>query len=105
MPWKCPDCQTWLAPDVKEHRCGDGPAAAPVAWPLNPQPFSPSFYMAPPWTHCPGCHIWFVGYHACWTYTPWTQPIGTTTTGGYIISSTPTLAGNSVGGSKTYFVT
>jgi hypothetical protein len=20
-PWKCPDCQRWIAPDVEEHDC------------------------------------------------------------------------------------
>ena len=23
-PWKCPECGTWNAPDVKEHRCDPG---------------------------------------------------------------------------------
>ena len=103
--WKCPDFDAWVSPEVKEHRCDGGQAAAPVPVPWQPSPLSPGFYMSPPWTQCPGCHCWYVGHHACWTYMPWTQPIVTTTTGGYVISSTPTLAGNSVGGLTTYFVT
>jgi len=29
-PWKCPDCQDWLAPSVTSHHC-ERPAAQPKA--------------------------------------------------------------------------
>lgn len=39
-PWKCPDCLTWIAPHVAEHRCE--PPSAGVAAPLTVTPCGPS---------------------------------------------------------------
>jgi hypothetical protein len=99
MPWKCPDCSTWIAPEVKEHRCGDdGHHAAPCPWPhYPPAPFAPGFFMQPPWVRCAGCGVWFVGHHACWTYMPWA--------GGMIVSGTTTVTSGGIASSSTYFVT
>ena len=37
-PWKCPDCGTWLAPRVTEHRCDppQGGTAATRIFPPGP---------------------------------------------------------------------
>ena len=37
-PWKCPDCGTWLAPRVSEHRCDppQGGTAATRIFPPGP---------------------------------------------------------------------
>jgi hypothetical protein len=39
-PWQCPQCSTWLAPYVSEHRCD--PPSAGVAAPLPVTPCGPS---------------------------------------------------------------
>jgi hypothetical protein len=36
-PWKCPECSTWLAPHVSEHRC-DPPTAGVTALPYIGDP-------------------------------------------------------------------
>jgi len=67
QPWKCPDCRTWIAPDVKEHRC-DGQGAG-----VSVTPYPPPVYVLPYWPHlsrCQACGVYFAGYHACWTLNP-----------------------------------
>jgi hypothetical protein len=34
-PWQCPECLTWIAPSVAEHRC-DPAAGVPAALPVAP---------------------------------------------------------------------
>jgi hypothetical protein len=34
-PWRCPDCLTWIAPHVTEHRC-DPPAAMVSVTSIDP---------------------------------------------------------------------
>lgn len=36
-PWKCPDCGTWLAPHISEHRC-DPPTASVISQISPPGP-------------------------------------------------------------------
>lgn len=61
-PWKCPDCKTWIAPDVKEHRCDEpGAGVIPNAYPYVPM--VPGVYgMA----FCCGCSMWYFGLHVCY---------------------------------------
>ena len=38
-PWRCPECRTWIAPHVNEHRCdppSGGVAVRPVIAPYSP---------------------------------------------------------------------
>ena len=38
-PWRCPECRTWIAPHVDEHRCdppSGGVAVRPVVAPYSP---------------------------------------------------------------------
>ena len=59
-PWRCPECRTWIAPHVNEHRC-DPPSGGVAVRPVI-APYSPPGTSTLPWplivTVAPGTTYW-----------------------------------------------
>ena len=59
-PWRCPECRTWIAPHVNEHRC-DPPSGGVAVRPVI-APYSPPGTSTLPWplivTVAPGTTWW-----------------------------------------------
>jgi hypothetical protein len=67
-PWQCPACKTWLAPQVREHRCDpdDGVGAKPS----GPEPVDP-MTTSITWSPLPGTVV------SGWTFTNTTATAAT----------------------------
>lgn len=56
-PWQCPECRTWIAPHVDEHKCdppSGGVAVRPVVAPYSPPPGGTYTWTSPNITVTPG---------------------------------------------------
>ena len=80
-PWRCPECRTWIAPHVNEHRC-DPPSGGVAARPVI-APYSPPGTSTLPWplivTVAPGTTYWgSVGGGGGGGSGGWSPPAGAT---------------------------